>query len=133
MDHTGNARGYAPFLTNYYTFPTYRNVLKYGAKNDGTGDSTGAIQNALNDDGRGGNRYNSGVVTAMPAHVFIPGGTYILKSKLDLRLGTIIMGDPQNPPILKAAAGFSGDILIQGYDCKFHPPEFLKSMLASSC
>ncbi|PQE14044.1 glucan endo-13-beta-glucosidase protein [Rutstroemia sp. NJR-2017a BBW] len=116
MDHTGNARGYAPFLANYYTFPTYRNVLKYNAPNDGSGDATPFIQAALNDDGRGGNRYSSGVVTAEPAHVFIPGGTYTLHSQLDLRLGTIIMGDPQNPPILKAAAGFSGDTLINGYD-----------------
>jgi glucan 1,3-beta-glucosidase len=118
MDHTGNARGYAPFLANYYTFPTWRNVLEYGAKNDGSGDQTAAIQSALNTDGRGGNRYNSGVVTAEPAHVFLPGGTYTLGSKLDLRIGTIIMGDPQNPPILKAAAGFSENILISGYDCK---------------
>ncbi|KAH8601170.1 putative exo-beta-1,3-glucanase [Bisporella sp. PMI_857] len=125
MDHTGNARGYAPFLANYFTFPTYRNVLSYGAKNDGSGDSSSAIQNALNDDGRGGNRWSSGVVTAMPAHVFIPGGTYILGSQLDLRLGTIIMGDPQNPPILKAAPGFSGNILIKGYDASSSngPPE----------
>ncbi|KAL3428246.1 putative exo-beta-1,3-glucanase [Phlyctema vagabunda] len=123
MDHTGNARGYAPFLANYYTFPTYRNVLAYGAKNDGSGDSAPAIQKALNDDGRGGNRWSSGVVTAMPAHVFLPGGTYTLNTQLDLRLGTIIMGDPQNPPILKAAAGFSGSTLIRGYDSAAGQPE----------
>jgi len=119
MDHTGDPRGYAPFIANYFTFPTWRNVLDYGAKNDGSGDQTAAIQSALNTDGRGGNRWSSGVVTAEPAHVFIPGGTYTLNSRLDLRIGTIIMGDPQNPPILKAAAGFSGDTLITGYDCKF--------------
>jgi hypothetical protein len=26
------------------------------------------------------------------------------------------MGDPQNPPILKAASGFSADVLVDGYD-----------------
>ena len=119
MDHTGNARGYAPFLANFFTFPTYRNVKTYGAKTDGS-DATPFIQQALNDDGRSGNRWSSGVVTAMPAHVFIPGGTYTLNSKLDLRLGTIIMGDPQNPPILKAGPNFSGDVLISGYDCKLN-------------
>jgi len=106
MDHTGNARGYAPNINNYYTFPVWRNVLDYGAKNDGSGDQTSAIQSALSTDGRDGNRYNSGVVTAQPAHVFLPGGTYTLGSQLDLRLGTIVMGDPQNPPVLKAALAF---------------------------
>ncbi len=88
----------------------------YNAVNDGTGDQAAAIQAALNTDGRGGNRWRSGVVTAEPAHVFLPGGTYQLNTRLDLRLGTIIMGDPQNPPILKAAPGFAGDVLIRGYD-----------------
>jgi len=119
MDHTGDSRGYAPFIANYYTFPVWRNVLDYGAKNDGSGDQAAAIQSALNTDGRGGNRFSSGVVTAEPAHVFIPGGTYTLNTQLDLRIGTIIMGDPQNPPILKAAAGFSGSTLINGYDCEY--------------
>jgi glucan 1,3-beta-glucosidase len=126
MDHTGDARGYAPFLANYYTFPTWRNVLDapYNAKNDGSGDQAAAIQAALNSDGRGGNRWSSGVVTAEPAHVFLPGGTYTLHTRLDLRLGTIIMGDPQNPPILKAAPGFSDSTLIRGYDCEHHSSEF---------
>lgn len=26
------------------------------------------------------------------------------------------MGDPNNPPVLKAASGFSGDVLVDGYD-----------------
>jgi glucan 1,3-beta-glucosidase len=127
MDHTGNARGYAPNIANYFTFPTWRNVMDpaYGAKNDGTGDQTAAIQAALNTDGRGGNRFSSGVVTAQPAHVFLPGGTYTLGSQLDLRLGTIIMGDPQNPPILKAAAGFTGSILVKGRDGETPPTKDL--------
>jgi len=127
MDHTGNARGYAPNINNYYTFPVWRNVLDYGAKNDGSGDQTAAIQSALNTDGRGGNRYSSGVVTAEPAHVFLPGGTYTLGSQLDLRLGTIIMGDPQNPPVLKAAPGFSGGTLINGYDRKYYPKNHIRA------
>lgn len=40
IDHTGNPRGYAPFLANYFTYPVWRNVLDYGAKNDGSGDAT---------------------------------------------------------------------------------------------
>ncbi|KAK7183131.1 hypothetical protein DPSP01_012154 [Paraphaeosphaeria sporulosa] len=121
QDHTGNARGYAPFLGTFYNYKTYRNVVKdYGAKGDGTGDQTAAIQNALNDNSQGGNRYQ-GPLAAQPAHVFIPGGTYQLGSKLDLRKGTIIMGDPNNPPVLKAAPGFSAEVLIDGYDAASAP------------
>ncbi|KAF9741995.1 hypothetical protein PMIN02_007890 [Paraphaeosphaeria minitans] len=121
QDHTGNARGYAPFLGTFYNYKTYRNVVKdYGAKGDGTGDQTAAIQDALNDDSQGGNRYQ-GPLAAQPAHVFIPGGTYQLGSKLDLRKGTIIMGDPNNPPVLKAVAGFPGEVLIDGYDAASAP------------
>ena len=92
----------------------------YNAKGDGTGDQTAAIQNAINDDSQGGNRYK-GPLAAQPAHVFIPGGTYQLGSKLDLRKGTIIMGDPNNPPVLKAAPGFSAEVLIDGYDFASDP------------
>ena len=103
---------------DFHTYKTWRNVQSYGAKGDGTGDQAGAIQNALNDDSRGGNRYK-GPLAAQPAHVFIPSGTYQLGSRLDLRKGTIIMGDPNNPPVLKAAPGFSGDVLVDGYDCEY--------------
>jgi len=116
MDHTGNPRGYAPFLANYYTYPVWRNVLDYGAKNDGSVDATPSIQAALNYYDGQTTRWQVGSKMAIPAHVFLPGGTYLLKSKLDLRVGTIIMGDPQNPPILRADTAFSGNVLVQGYD-----------------
>lgn len=79
MDHTGDGRGYAPELGDYYDYPTYRNVMSstYGAVNDGSGDQTDAIQNAINDDGQGGNRYSDSAYTKRPAEVFIPGGTYV--------------------------------------------------------
>jgi glucan 1,3-beta-glucosidase len=101
QDHTGPPRGYAPFIPNYYTYPVYRNVFNYGAKNDGSGDQTAALQQALNDDGRGGNRYQQGL-TYEPAELFLPSGIYTIGSKLDLRMGTIIVGDPINPPIIRA-------------------------------
>lgn len=77
MDHTESARGYAPELPGYYTYPVYRNVIEYGAVNDGTGDQTAALQNATNDDGQGGNRYSDSGYTIRPAEVFIPSGTYV--------------------------------------------------------
>jgi glucan 1,3-beta-glucosidase len=123
QDHTETARGYAPFIDNYYTYPTYRNAVKgYGAKNDGSGDQTGSLQAALNDDGRGGNRYQQGT-TFEPAEVFLPSGTYQLHSKLDLRMGTIIVGDPLNPPVIRPAADFVGDTVVNGSDLATGHPE----------
>lgn len=79
MDHTGTARGYAPELNGFFTYPVYRNVMSptYGAANDGSGDQTQALQNAMNDDGQGGNRYSDGGYTIRPAEVYIPSGTYV--------------------------------------------------------
>ncbi|KAJ5656857.1 hypothetical protein N7507_008807 [Penicillium longicatenatum] len=114
QDHTGNARGYAPEVSNA-NYPVWRNVQDYSAVADGSGDQTSAIQNAINDDGSGGSRKGQGV-TRYPAEVFLPGGTYQLGSALDLRVGTVITGDPLNPPVLKASSDFDGDTLINGYD-----------------
>jgi glucan 1,3-beta-glucosidase len=142
MNHTGAARGYAPELNGYYNYPVYRNVMSstYGAVNDGSGDQTKALQNAMNDDGQGGNRYSDSGYTIRPAEVYIPSGTYvgyfphfyrlILKlrvvkqicSQLDLRIGTILVGDPLNPPTIKACAGFTGTTLINGRDAKAGDP-----------
>ena len=115
QDHTGNARGYAPFLGNDFTYPVYRNVRAYGALGNGIKDDTDALQNAINTDGKGGTRYKN-EVTTRPAEVFVPGGTYKISKTIDLRLNTILVGDPNNRPIFKAAANFGGESLINGYD-----------------
>ena len=115
QDHTGNARGYAPFLPGDYTYPVYRNVKAYNATGNGNTDDTQSLQNAINDDGNGGNRYNN-EVTTRPAEVFVPGGTYLLTKQLDLRLNTILVGDPNNMPTFKASSGFSGGTVVNGYD-----------------
>ncbi|KAG2025211.1 hypothetical protein GB937_002972 [Aspergillus fischeri] len=122
QDHTGNPRGYAPNAGGNYNYPVWRNVLDYGAKNDGSGDQTASLQKAINDNGSGGSRESSGV-TRYPAQVYLPSGTYQLGSTLNLRVGTLIVGDPINPPVIKAAAGFNGNTLVNGYDSKNGPPE----------
>ena len=114
QDHTGYPRGYAPEVSNA-NYPVWRNVKDYSAVADGSGDQTAAIQNAINDDGSNGSRKGQGV-TRYPAEVFLPGGTYQLGSTLDLRVGTVITGDPLNPPVLKASSNFNGATLINGYD-----------------
>lgn len=115
QDHTGFARGFAPFLGKDYTYPVYRNVRAYGAVGNGQHDDTNALQNAINSDGIGGNRYKN-EVTTRPAEVFVPGGEYKISKTVDLRLNTILLGDPNNPPVFKASVGFSGGSLINGVD-----------------
>ena len=119
QDHTGAARGYAPFLPGDFTYPVYRSVKSYNAVGDGNADDTQNLQNAINDDGNGGNRYNNEVSTR-PAEVFVPGGTYKLTKQLDLRLNTILVGDPNNMPILKASFDFNGGTVVNGYDYATH-------------
>jgi glucan 1,3-beta-glucosidase len=57
--------------------------------------------------------------TGQPAIVYLPGGTYLLNAALQLYVGTVIVGDPTNPPILKAQPGFSGDHMIYAKDPNF--------------
>lgn len=122
QDHSGNARGIAPFSDGYDTYPVYRNVLDYSVRNDGTGDQSGNLQQAIDTDGRGGSREGKGV-TYQPALVYLPPGTYQLKKTLNLRVGTVIVGDPIDRPVIKASEDFSGDVLVNGYDKAAGPPE----------
>lgn len=102
----------------------YRNVRQtpYNAAGDGKRDDTDSIQNALNDNSQGGNRYfDKG--SNEPALVFVPGGTYSISRPIDMRLNTILVGDPNNPPVFKATANFNGDALIHGRDLASGAPE----------
>lgn len=76
-----------------------------------------ALQNAINDDpnSQTHNRYQNEVSTR-PALVFVPGGTYLIKRTLDMRLNTILVGDPNDRPVIKASPDFQGEVLIQGHD-----------------
>lgn len=122
QDHTGNARGYAPFIPGNPLYPVYRDVTTYGAKNDGSGNQTSSLQTAIDTDGIGGTRVGKGT-TNMPAEVFLPGGVYTLGSTLTLRLGTIVVGDPLNRPIIKASPDFIGTSLVNGQDPSSGHPE----------
>ena len=119
QSHTGLAAGYSPSLQDHATYPVYRNVKSYKAVGNGQFDDTQSLQTAINDDGKGGNRYQNEVSTR-PAQVFLPGGTYKLTEQLDLRLNTILVGDPNDMPILKAAPGFKGTTVVNGYDHASH-------------
>lgn len=102
--------------------------MDYGAVNDGSGDQTAKLQKAIDDDGNGGTRKGKGT-TRYPAEVYLPGGTYTLGSTLTMTVGTIIVGDPQNPPVIKAAPNFQGQFLVMGYDKNNGNPETSFMML----
>ena len=61
------------------------------------------------------NTYSLGT-TGQPAVVYIPGGTYILDNPLQLYMGTVMMGNPLNPPVSKAGPNFSAVTLIHAKD-----------------
>ncbi|CAI7637121.1 unnamed protein product [Penicillium viridicatum] len=121
QDHNQKGAGFAPYAESSL-YPVYRNVMDYSVVNDGSGNQTPKLQQAIDDDGLGGSRKGHGV-TRYPAQVYLPGGVYQLESTLNLTVGTIIVGNPLNPPIIKAGPGFSGDYLIMGYDSHNGNPE----------
>lgn len=122
QDHTGNGRGYAPYVKTNANYPVYRNVLTYGVKNDGSANQTAALQNVIDTDGQGDTRHGHGT-TYEPAEVYLPPGIYTLGGTLNLRLGTVVTGDPSNPAIIKASSDFLGDTLVNGQDPAAGHPE----------
>lgn len=110
--------GISPFIPNGTDWPVFRNVkTMFGAKGDGTTDDSDALQNAIN----AGNSYagrntNSLGTTGQPAVVYLPKGVYVLDKPVQFFVGMILMGDPINPPTIKAASNFSGDYMIYAKD-----------------
>ncbi|KAK3187626.1 hypothetical protein K4F52_003684 [Lecanicillium sp. MT-2017a] len=105
MDHTSSIRGYAPDLGGNYSYEVYKAVSP--------GDAAG-IQNAILDD-NGGRRHPQWLAS-QPRVVYLPPGTYEVSSTIKMNTDTIIMGDATNPPTIKAASGFNGNILLDGRD-----------------
>ncbi|KAJ6115367.1 Exo-beta-1-3-glucanase, partial [Penicillium sp. IBT 16267x] len=131
QDHNQAGAGYAPYAGGSNVYPVYRNVMDYGVVNDGSGDQTAKLQKAIDDDGNGGTRKGKGT-TRYPAEVYLPGGIYTLGSTLTLTVGTIIVGDPQNPPVIKAAPNFQGQFMVMGYDKYNGNPETSFMMLVKN-
>lgn len=57
--------------------------------------------------------------TGQPAIIYLPGGTYRIEKGLQLYIGTVIVGDPTNPPVLKASSKFDNDHVIYSKDPNF--------------
>ncbi|KAJ2976359.1 hypothetical protein NUW58_g8108 [Xylaria curta] len=107
VDHTGTYRGYAPDLDGDFNYPVYVAV--------NPGDGAG-IQRAINSGTNGGTRHTKWLAS-QPRVVYIPPGTYSISQTIRMNTDTILMGDATNPPIIKAAAGFSGEqTLVSGQD-----------------
>ncbi|KAI0882532.1 glycoside hydrolase family 55 protein [Annulohypoxylon maeteangense] len=110
--------GISPFIPNGTDWPVFRNVkTMFGAKGDGVTDDSDAFQNAIN----AGNSYaqrntNDLGTTGQPAVVYLPKGVYVLAKPIQFFVGMILMGDPINPPTIKAAGNFSGDFMIYAKD-----------------
>lgn len=101
-------RSTVPFGSS--SFKVYRNVEDYGAKGDGTTDSTDAINNAITDGNRCGLGCDSSTTT--PAIVYFPPGTYLVSKPIVQYYYTQFIGDAITPPTLKAAANFAGIAVI---------------------
>ncbi|KAL3470951.1 pectate lyase superfamily protein-domain-containing protein [Aspergillus californicus] len=92
-------------------YKVFRNVVDdYHADPSGASDSTAAIQAAISDGNRCGEKCNGS--TLKNAIVYFPPGTYLVSSTLKVLFGTQIIGDASltanNWPTLKAAGSFVG-------------------------
>ncbi|SPQ25706.1 45142afb-4c97-4e2f-8d8b-4538cffdc90d [Thermothielavioides terrestris] len=108
IDHTSAVvRGYAPDLDGDQSYEVFRAV----APGDGSG-----IQAAINAASNGATRHAQWLAS-QPRVVYIPPGEYVVNKTIYMNTDTIIMGDATNPPVIKAAVGFSGSgKLFSGQD-----------------
>lgn len=51
-----------------------------------------------------------------PAVVYLPSGTYQMAGSLQLYVGTVLIENPLDPPVLKATADFPNDHIVYGKD-----------------
>ncbi|KAL1888751.1 hypothetical protein Sste5346_009377 [Sporothrix stenoceras] len=111
-------QGFAPYAEDGYV--VFRNVKDYGAKGDGVTDDSDAINAAISDGNRCGQGCQSSTTT--PAVVYFPAGTYVLSTSILPAYMTLLIGDANSPPTLKAASSFTGLGLIDG-DPYYNSPD----------
>lgn len=107
MDHSNSPRGYAPDLDGDFNYNIYKTVSS-GADHD-------TLQNAINLD-ENGNKRRRMWLASQPRVVFLPSGTYEISDTLHLKTDTILMGDPTDPPVIRAASNFGQNVLLDGRD-----------------
>ncbi|KAL3442228.1 pectate lyase superfamily protein-domain-containing protein [Aspergillus insuetus] len=103
-------QGVSPHGPDGYT--VFRNVKDFGAVGDGVTDDTDAINEAMSSGDRCGQGCFSSTTT--PAIIYFPAGSYVISSPIFDYYNTIIVGNPNSLPVLKASASFDGGSLIDG-------------------
>ncbi|KAF2828571.1 exo-beta-1,3-glucanase [Ophiobolus disseminans] len=100
------------------SYTVFRNVVKdFGADNTGKKDATAALQRAISTGSTTADRASGRLGhTTQPAVVYIPSGTYLISATLQLYVSTIVIGDPNNLPVFKAASSFSSNVMLNGQD-----------------
>ncbi|EME87161.1 glycoside hydrolase family 55 protein [Pseudocercospora fijiensis CIRAD86] len=109
--------GFSPFLVDGRDYKVFRNVKDYGAKGDGETDDTDAFNRAISDQSRMAGGMGRGGSTGQPALIYIPPGTYIISSTVQLFIGTQVMGDAIHMPTIKASSIMRNDThMFSGFD-----------------
>ncbi|CAF3635715.1 unnamed protein product [Fusarium graminearum] len=96
--------GISPFSPSGYK--VWRNVKDFGAKGDGRTDDTAAINKAISDGARCGEKCKTSTIA--PAVVYFPPGTYLVSGSVIQYYNTQFLGDPINVPTILAASSFVG-------------------------
>ncbi|PVH96702.1 glycoside hydrolase family 55 protein [Periconia macrospinosa] len=103
-------QGAAAFNPDPAGYKVFRNVKDFGAVGDGAADDTIAINKAIAEGSRCGEKCDSS--TTSPALVYFPPGTYMISKPIIQYYYTSFVGDALQMPTLKATADFKGMGLI---------------------
>ncbi|EQK99606.1 glucan 1,3-beta-glucosidase GLUC78 precursor [Ophiocordyceps sinensis CO18] len=95
---------------NQADYKVFRNVKDYGARGDGSTDDTDAINRAITEGNRCGQKCDSQTTT--PAIVYFPPGTYLVSKPIVPYYYTQLIGDAVDMPTIKARQGFEGIAVI---------------------
>lgn len=103
-------KGKSPFNPAGSAYQVYKNAITdCGAKGNGQDDDTKAIQDCIAAQNRcGGDSLTCTESSVMPLIIYFPAGTYLISSSIEMYYQTIMIGDPNNRPVLLAAASFQG-------------------------
>lgn len=77
------------------SYKVYRNVVDYGAVGDGVTDDTKAINKAMQDGKRCGEKCNGS--TTKNAIIYFPPGKYLISTTIEMPFGTQVIGDVSAP------------------------------------
>lgn len=103
-------QGTAAFNANPSSYQVFRNVKSFGAKGDGVTDDTAAINAAISSGNRCGINGSCGSSTTTPAVVYFPAGVYMISSSIIDLYYTMIIGNPNCMPTIRAVPTYSGGL-----------------------